>query len=340
MQTNSMYYVDEDMVRIVNFTAQSTFEEYAYYWLGKNKLRLAPKTYSRYVDLMRRVKLGIGHIKLGNIKSVHIEEFCRRLSLPGANFRTGKELSPKTILHHYRLISVVLQSAVRDGIIDCNPCDKQHCASPKVEQNEISCLQLSEVKKICNNIDRLSCPIALVILLGLFTGMRRGEIAGLKWEDIDSDNMAINVKRSIAYTVQSGTIVKSPKTPTSYRVVFFYELMLKCKIREYMRWYRETYGRLELIDYVFPNSHNVSAPIHPDTLSNWAEKASSIIGVNIKMHKLRHTYVSLQIANNTPLKEIAYNVGHSKLTTTCDTYAHLIRLHNKPSVSSLEKLIG
>ena len=342
MQTipKDLYYVDEHIVNVTDFTPQTTFAEYADYWITYNKQRLAVKTYSRYLALLVRINAGIGHIALGNLKSAHIEEFCHRLTLNGTNLRTGKSLSSKTILHHYRLISVILQSAVKKEIIPYNPCDRQHCSSPKVEKKEIACLQLDDVRFVCANVKKLSCKLALIVLLGLFTGIRRGEIAGLQWQDIDIDRMAILVNRAVSYTAEAGLVIKPPKTPTSNRVVFFYENILKNALKEYKRWYILHFGSISPEYFLFPNAFSFNRPVYPDTISDWAEQASKIIGVQFTMHKLRHTYVSLQIANNTPLKEIAYNVGHSKLTTTCDTYAHLIRLHNKPSISSLENLLN
>lgn len=109
------YYVPIEIPAEYCFDSNSTFSEYANVWMDDYTNTLAVKTISRYGDLLKRINMGIGHIPLKDIQPYHLRQFLNKISQYGVNKHTGKCLSEKTILHHYRLISVILQQQLESS---------------------------------------------------------------------------------------------------------------------------------------------------------------------------------------------------------------------------------
>ena len=149
------------------------FAEYAALWMGINENNLAPKTIARYHALLERINTGIGHIKLCDLRSHHLHEFYKNLGESGINKRTGHGLSNKTILHHHRLISVILGEAYKQGYIlrDISTL----ITPPKVKKKEVSYLDEPEAQRLYEAL--LTAPIKwrTALLLLLYTGLRRGD---------------------------------------------------------------------------------------------------------------------------------------------------------------------
>jgi hypothetical protein len=125
MEETNALYVPIEIPKEHQISPNITFSRYSKIWIYENEETLAIKTCERYKSLLVRINMGIGHIPLKELSSYHIKQFLRVLSKDGMNKRTGGKLSAKTILHHYRLISVILQQAVRDCCIPFNPACKE-----------------------------------------------------------------------------------------------------------------------------------------------------------------------------------------------------------------------
>lgn len=338
---NNIYYVDEKIPTTHKISDETTFLSYANYWMEDCKNDLSEKTYRRYLSLLERINYGIGHIALKNIAPYHIKEFLKKLGQDGVNKRNGKKLSKKTILHHYRLISVILQQAVREQIIKYNPTSKDYMKPPKVPKTTIRCLQLQDVQKILAGLTGEQIKWQVITKILLFTGIRRGELCGLEWQDIDFDNKIISIMRSSLYTVEKGIYTKEPKTKSSTRIFSVSDKVLAI-FYEYKEWYKETYGYVSDCDLASKRLFITrdKKPMHPDSINDWMTKfyiKNDI--VKFTPHILRHTYISLLISKGVSIKEISERVGHSNLSTTCNIYAHSIKVADLIAANSFDNII-
>jgi len=142
------------------------------------------------------------------------------------------KLSPKTIQHYHRLISSILQTAVQWQIILYNPCER--IKPPKAEQKESRFLDDVEVLELFHCLDKEAIQYKALITLLVYTGMRRGEILGLKWSDIDFNTQTINIQRAVLYLPNKGIFEDSTKTSSSQRIIKVSDTALQL-LKEYKK---------------------------------------------------------------------------------------------------------
>lgn len=128
-----------------------------------------------------------------------------------------KGLSAKTILHHHRLISVILQTAVEWQVLFSNPCDR--VKPPRVEHKEARYLDEGQAARLMEALESADIQNRTMIKLLLYTGMRRGELCGLTWEDIDFEKSVIHIRRSSLYLADKGIFEDETKNATSRRSI-------------------------------------------------------------------------------------------------------------------------
>lgn len=128
-----------------------------------------------------------------------------------------KPLSSKTILHHHRLISVILATAVEWQVIFSNPCDRVR--PPRVEAKEARYLDEKQAAQLLSALERESAQNQTIVKLLLYTGMRRGELCGLMWENIDFESAVIHIRRSSLYLAEKGIFEDETKNQTSKRSI-------------------------------------------------------------------------------------------------------------------------
>lgn len=180
-----------------------------------------------------------------------------------------------------------------------------------------------------------------IAILFLYTGYRRGELAGLEWSDIDFKNMKISIKRTSQYVNGMGIITKTTKNKKSFRTTDIDESCAMI-LKKYRTWWLEE--RLKMKD-IWPeyitikdvNGHtkqvkndrlfvqNDGTPIFPDSITKWISKFSDKYGIeHFTPHNLRHTNVSLLFANGVDVRTVADLVGHAQTSTTLNIYAHVM----------------
>lgn len=322
---NNALYVNEKIPASQKINRKMNFKQYSEMWLKESFdwNYITEKTYSRYTDLLKRINLGIGHISLSKLETYHIKAFINNLRQPGQNKITGKCLSDKTVLHHYRLISVILQQATREKLIPINPASKDIMRAPKViETKQIESLQIDEITILISSLRLEPIKWSTAVLLLLLLGLRRGELCGLEWQDIDFTNKALTIARESLYSSQVGIYTKEPKTKSSIRTFAISDTVLAIFFA-YREWYIETYGITDLNEKRLFIQNNLK-PIHPDSITDWLSKFSKKYNLSkIYPHLLRHTYISLMVSKGVSIKEIGKRVGHTQLSTTFK-YTHSI----------------
>lgn len=342
--TDQRFYIEEALPKRYRFSKITTFSAYAAIWIEDAKSRLAPKTYKRYEALLKIIDKGIGHIRLQKLSPIHLQLFYRKLSQEGANRITGRGLAPKTVLHHHRLISVVLHQATIDRLIPYNVSDKNFMHPPKFEASEAVFLEESDVNAMLKCLSLEPPKWSFAVHLLLLTGMRRGELLGLEWKDIDIDNGIINVVRSSQYVPQMGTITKSPKNSTSCRIVKLPKGAIDT-LKSYREWWefqranadnwnerinitRADGGQsIQQNDRLFITANGL--PMNPDSLTDWVSKFVIRHGLpKFSPHSLRHTHASLLIKHGMDIASVSKRLGHANSSITLKIYTHSFEAAN------------
>lgn len=202
----------------VRSDTKQTFASYCDYVINLKEQRgIKHSTIIRYKALTARIYPEIGHIKLQDLRPHSLNELYTSLSADGVNKHTGGKLNNKTIIEHHRLISTVLEQAVKEELIPFNIAAR--ASLPKADKKEVNYFQPEQVKLIREALEKEPIKWKTLVHLFLVTGARRGEILGLKWDKIDFENRTINISTSILYSPERGVYEDTPKTLKSNRKI-------------------------------------------------------------------------------------------------------------------------
>lgn len=252
-----------------------------------------------------------------------------------------KTLSGKTVLHHHRLISSILGTAVEWGVIASNPCDRTQ--APKAEKTEPRYLDEKQAAAMLELLDYEPFDFRIMIRVLLFTGLRRGELLGLEWQDIDFEKRLLNVRRSSLYLPEMGVYQDDTKNDSSDRIFKVSQTVID-DLRDFRVWQLEQ--RLKVGDRwhntnrLFTNPEG--KPLNPDTLSGWFSdfvKAHRDVLPYVSVHSLRHTNATLQIAAGVPITTVSMRLGHSNTATTGRIYAHAIKSADEAAAEAIDDIL-
>ena len=182
-------------------------------------------------------------------------------------------------------------------------------------------------------------PFKIFVLTAVLTSMRKAELLGLQWGDIDWNSNTIFVKRSLKYRYKSAKngekswYFDTPKTKYSVRAI-----TMSPRLKEALEIHRIT-ARINEADLVFVNS--AGSPLDPDnTIKREFQPALRMAGLRlVRFHDLRHTYTSLLIAQGENIKFIQSQLGHASIQTTMDRYGHILPNTNKGVGERLDRLV-
>ena len=227
-----------------------------------------------------------------------------------------KQLSARTILHHHRVLSDIMQQAVYDGLILVNPVSRVR--APKVEQKEARYLDENQAMELLIKVnEKADKPFDVLIPLLILTGMRRGEACGLEWQDIDFEKNLIHIMRSSLYLPEKGVFESTPKTTSSKRVVHIDE-DLKLLLQEHKKWQEQQAAKLgsEWHDCGRVITTDYGKPINPGTVTAWFYKFVAENDLpDICLHSLRHLTPPFSHKSQTTLlrqNNPLHNNGHVK----------------------------
>jgi integrase len=207
---------------------------------------------------------------------------------------------------------------------------------PKVEAQEIEILRSEEMADLLAKLDGHALyPIAMT---ALGTGMRRGELLALRWEDLDLNGATVTVKRSVEET-KSGLRFKNPKTKHGHRTISLPPSSVN-GLRAHQRHQLELrialgQGRPGPATLVFSTPDG--SLMSPDNLSrNWRRVTTSRKLPRVKFHALRHTHASALIASGLDVLTISRRLGHASPAVTLAVYGHLFRNRDKEAADAIE----
>ena len=289
-------------------------------WLAEYaKPKLKSATLRGYSVILRNNIIPlIGHNKMSKLKPVNIQEWV--------NILRDESLSPKTIKNSFSLLHKIYDTAITWGVTENNPCigvelPRQNKTEAKYYNNEQVALLIEKLETLPQSELRYKAGT----LLALFTGIRLGELMGLKWEDVDFDNQTISIKRTRYYSSDIGTYIDTPKTEKSLRTV---SAPIECieLLQELKKQQQENalllLNKWEDSGFVITNDYG--APLYPTQVSLWFSKFIKRNNLDhISFHGLRHTHTSLLYHLDVNIVQISKRLGHSQISTTQNIYTHL-----------------
>ncbi len=300
------------------------FENYA-------KIKVRPsshKTYKGYIE--NHIKPSIGKIPLSKLTTLEVQTLYRKLLTSGRVERTESKnkpegLSAKTVRNINQVISSAMELAKSQKLISTNPT--AGCALPKVEHQEMKTLTADQLAAFFR--EAKNSGVFEMYYLELATGLRRGELLGLKWDDIDLDAGTIQVKRQVARI--DGEVVEAPlKTKNSYRTLSIGA--------DAIGILREQRGKVSG-EYVFPSPNG--GPISPDSVLHMLHRVLDRAGLPpLRFHDLRHTFSTLALQNGVDIKTVSGMLGHYSAGFTLDTYAHVTTAAQKEAARTMDNLLS
>jgi integrase len=307
-------------------------------WLTMRHDTMRPTTRVRHASMFRLHVLDdvIGDLELADLDRRTMVDYMARLAHKPSG--RGSPLSPKTRAHIYKSLHACLSDAVAEGLLDRNPLDR--IPMPRQHTPEQPCYSISEAQTI---IDRRSeHRWGWVYALAVLTGMRRGELCGLTWDDVDLANACLYVRHT--RSTAGHTIVEDePKTRHGKRRIDLPEIavdILNDTIQA-----RDTARAEWGNDWNPAGDHRLivnedgSLP-HPDRVGDQFKAYCTLIRVT--HHNLiacRHTFAALSLASGTSLEDLKVRMGHAQIATTL-LYAHWYPGHGATAAAALAAVLG
>lgn len=283
--------------------------DYVKGWIEWRRSEISPTTYRNYFHMAdHHMNNYFGEMMLKQITFREIEAYYQYLRDQG--------LSSTTIQHHHMLLQSVFREACRQEIIPKNPVE--FVAKPKRQRPQISYYSEQEAKQLVDAVK--GTKLELVVTLTLAYGLRRSEVLGLRWQDVDFEKRTMLVCHSVIEGIDEGKRVvcqkDTLKQAASYRTLPLFEPITSLLQEE---WERKKRMRPT---YVCSDRHG--AVMKPDVVTHDFQKFLKENGLrHIRFHDLRHSCASLLIANHTPLIQVQHWLGHRTMLTTADLYSHL-----------------
>ena len=319
-----------------------TVSDWFYSWLfDYRKQDLKPKSFQRYHGIYKNYieNTDFGNIKLNDLRTTHLQRHYKKLLDNG--------VTPTTIRQINTNLKTCLNEAERQGYIQKNWC--KLVTLPKKEDNkEVKVLTKQEQEKFLEAIKGHELELLYIVALG--TGLRIGEVLGLKWSDIDFKNNELHVNRSLqkAAIYEDDKIVRyevqetTPKTKNSLRTIPVPQNIIKKLIahkkeqNELILLLQEEYDNK---NYVFCNK--LGKPIEDKRPGRNLKTILTSISIEpIKFHALRHTYATRLFEAGIPPKTVQHLMGHSDIETTMNIYTHVMKEQKLEAIEKINNIFA
>jgi len=290
-------------------------------WLPMTQTRVKPSTYDSYRSNMdTHVLPTLGNRPLQQLTPPMLNALYADLLARG----NGRgPLAPKTVRYIHTIIHKALADAVDAGILPANAADRSKPPRPnRGGTKQIECWEAEELAEFLRVVEGTRLEAAW--RLAAMTGMRRGEVLGLRWSDVDLDGSRLAVRNAIV-SVAYAVLESSPKSHQA-RVIDIdpATTALLRRHRERQRQAREELGD-EYVDHGLVVCAQDGRPIHPQSFSQAFGRVLEQAGLRkIRLHDLRHTHATIAVKARVPVKVISERLGHESPAFTLKQYAHVM----------------
>lgn len=287
--------------------ANPLFEEYVYNWINKKRLSLKPNSIKSYIDYANaHIIPSLGHIKIRSLNLNHLNKFYE-------SFLKDHTVSSAKKVHV--VISGAILDAVREGMIPNN--FSQFVEFPRAEKFEGKAYTPEQVALLLDEARKEGEPINAAITLAVCYGLRRSEIVGLRWSDIDFKNGTMTISNTVTQNGKLRIEMERTKTRKSHRTLSLIEYTVPY-LKE-LRAAQERHGLHSDKVCVWPDGREC----RPDYLTATVSRVMKNAGLPpIRVHDLRHTAASM-LAEYATAKQVQDFLGHEDVSTTLNVYTHL-----------------
>lgn len=317
-----------------------------YQWLSlwletymKNSLKQSTYTsYAGYIN--NHFAPAIGGIKLKELTTKILQDFY--------NYKlTKQELSPKTISNMHRCLHKALKQAVLEHHINFNPCDAVNL--PRTDKPQIEIFTIEEQQRLMYT--SFNFRYGIFIRLTLATGIRLGELLGLRWEDVDARTNMLYIRRTLNRLEKvdyDGTgnkteiVIQEPKTQNSVRSI----PLMKSIINELMQWRSVQLSDAQIAGAAYQNSgfivtNQFGGYIEPRTFKDYYNTILDAANLgHFTFHALRHTFTTRALEKGMDSKTLSTILGHYSVAFTLDTYTHILDSQKHEEMKCMEDLFN
>lgn len=272
------------------------------------------------------------------------EKICNALKVKVKDYfeiiTTRKPYARASINSFRKSLCATLASAKRQRLIAHNYASRDYIETPSGTKKEIIILKEKESLTLAEELEKEQNIIVKTALMTcLYMGLRRSELAGLQWQDINFEKNIMKIERSMHRDKGYGIYYKCTKTESSKREISIPDRLAE-QLREYKEWWQihRPYFIDERFEYALFKNDSMR-PYSPGTYLPWLKKILQKANLtDVTLHSLRHTNISLQIMAGIDEKTVAGRVGHSQTSTTTDIYSHFMHTSDVKASNVLDKI--
>ena len=308
------------------------FGDWLTYWYeNHSKPKIRPTTQETYESRIRlHIIPEIGDIPLNKLTQNDLQQFYGRLKKSGRKRFTdkyGEGLSDRMVRMCHATCRSALEKAVQDGLIRVNPAIG--CKLPPKKAREMQVLTREELQRFL--IQAKFEGYYEVFLLDLATGLRRGELMALQWDDLNFKTGVLNVNKQV-YDVRGQLQISTPKTKNSIR-----KIVLPPTVVAVLQEYKKTVDSR----WMFPSPVKEDCPITPGVVRRRLQLILEHAGCkHVRFHDLRHTFATLALENGMDVKTLSAMLGHVSAATTLDIYTHITDDMQRTAAANIDRGIG
>ena len=308
------------------------FGDWVEFWYENySKPAIRPLTQQNYENrIYDHIIPEIGKIPLNKLSQNDLQQFYARLKKTGRKIRVeqyGPELSDRMVRACHASCRMALEKAVAEGLIRVNPAIG--CKLPPKKAREMQVLTKDELQRFLAQAKEDGYYELFLLELG--TGMRRGELMGLQWDDLNFQTGELQIVRQ-ACAVNGKIEISVPKTKSSIRTV-----VLPPSLTEVLRKYKETVNSR----WMFPSPIIEDQPRNPSTIYERMQTTLERAGCKkVRFHDLRHTFATMALENGMDIKTLSAMIGHVSAETTLNIYSHITDTMQQQAAVRIDRKIG
>lgn len=318
----------------VPVVASTTVGAFLDQWLEHIKPDRSPTTIRGYRFKIARIKKQLGSVRLDKLTPQHLDRAYRVWLNEG--------LDASSVHHLHRVIAAALHQAVKWQLLTSSPAALASPPARRLRPAQIPALEI--VQRLITAAEEKQQPVlAAIIALAATTGMRRGELSGLQWSDVDVADKKLHVRRSIKNDTEGVWAPGPTKTHQARRIALddFTVAVLESHRAAADSWAASAGVPLSEEGYVFTLDPSGTTPLTPDRLSGAFTRLCRATGIEgVTLHTLRHFSASMLIASGRDVRTIAGRLGHSDATTTLRVYAHMFEGRDQDAADYLGSLLA